>query len=106
MKGFDHNTGDEAKIYYEETGNKNGPVLLMLHSGFGTMEDFNPILPGLLNDYRIIAIDSRAQGKSTTGNKTLTYELLQQDVEFILHSLHIDNSSIMGRHGKRVMGWY
>lgn len=101
MKNFDHNTGqyfsiDKAKIYYEETGISTQPVLLMLHGGVGTIEDFNPILQDLFDNYRIIGIDSRGQGKSTTGNENLTYELLQNDVEALLHSLNIDSLSIIG----------
>lgn len=40
MKNFDHNSGayveiGTARIYYEITGHKNGPVLLVLHGAFG-----------------------------------------------------------------------
>ena len=64
MKNFDHNSGvylecDGAKIYYEVTGNENRPVLLLLHGGFGSIEDFNAILPDLNQRFKIIGIDSR-----------------------------------------------
>jgi pimeloyl-ACP methyl ester carboxylesterase len=52
MKTFHHDSGeyldiDGARIYYEITGNENSPALLVLHGGFGNIEDFNTILPGL-----------------------------------------------------------
>ncbi|MDR0420182.1 MAG: hypothetical protein LBH30_01835, partial [Prevotellaceae bacterium] len=69
---FNHQTGqyieiDGANIYYEEIKNAGKPTLLLLHSGFGNIEDFNPILPMFANDYHIIGIDSRGHGKSTLG---------------------------------------
>ena len=50
--GFTHQSGryithKGARIYYEEAGKKTGTVLLLLHGGAGTIEDFNTILPFL-----------------------------------------------------------
>ena len=53
MNPFNHQSGeyfettDAAKIYYEITGNPDGLVLVLLHGGFGNMEDFNGLLPVL-----------------------------------------------------------
>ena len=101
MKNFDHISGayletDGAKIYYEVTGNENRPVLLLLHGGFGNIEDFNTILPDLNKNFKIIGIDSRGQGKSTLGSKTLSYEQIQKDVECVLAHLKIDTLNIIG----------
>jgi pimeloyl-ACP methyl ester carboxylesterase len=101
MKIFDHVSGeflatDGAKIYYEITGNKNKPVLLLLHGGFGNIEDFNTILPKLYNEFRIIAVDSRGHGKSTLGSRKLSYEQMQKDVESLLAYLKIDALNIIG----------
>lgn len=101
MKLFNHRDGniltiDTAKIYFEETGNPGKPVLLLLHGGFGNIEDFNSIIPKLKVEYRIIGIDSRGQGKSTIGNKKLTYEALQNDVEKVLEYLNISELNIIG----------
>ena len=101
VKNFDHKSGehleiDGAKIYCETHGGENLPVLLFLHGGFGTMEDFNSVIAELEKDYRIVGIDSRGQGKSTLGGTRLTYERLQKDVERILEHLGIDKLSIIG----------
>ena len=101
MKSFNHKSGKyfdiaEAKIYYEETGSKSGSVLLFLHGGFGTLEDFNIMISGLSDEFRIIGIDSRGQGKSTLGNEKLTYQQIQLDVEALLYSLDIESVSIIG----------
>src|SRR5450755_3055617 len=94
MKTFNHQSGqylniDSGKIYYEMAGNENKPVLLVLHGGFGTMEDLN-------YKFNILGIDSRGHGKSTMGLQELTYERLQKDVERVLEKLDINEFSIIG----------
>jgi len=101
MKSFNHHSGqyysiDDAKIYYETTGDENKPALLCLHGGFGNIEDFNTIISLLKNDYGIIGIDSRGQGKSTLGNVKLSYEIIQKDIEVILNHLKIETLNIIG----------
>jgi pimeloyl-ACP methyl ester carboxylesterase len=64
MKTFDHDSGgyldiDGARIYYEVTGNESSPALLVLHGGFGNLENFNTILPDLNKEFEVIGIDSR-----------------------------------------------
>ena len=101
MKTFDHISGkhfptDGAKIYYEETGESNKPILLFLHGGFGNIEDFNTIIPHLKKEFRIVGVDSRGQGKSTLGHGDLSYELIQNDVEHLLKYLEINELSVIG----------
>ncbi len=101
MIGFNHTLGkyvttESAKIYYEVIGDDDFPPLLVLHGGFGNIENFNAIVPDLLSQYKIIGIDCRGQGKSTLGNKELTYELLQKDTETVLNHLKIEELSVLG----------
>jgi pimeloyl-ACP methyl ester carboxylesterase len=69
MKNFDHSSGhylniESGKIYYEIAGTENRPVLLVLHGGFGTLEDLNDILTDLGEQFMLIGIDSRGHGRS------------------------------------------
>ncbi len=101
MQRFDHQSGTHlqtsgAEIYYEMHGDNGKPVLLLLHGGFGNMEDFNSILPWLGPKYTIIGIDSRGQGKSTLGTKGLSYDLIARDVEQVLTRLGVTTLSILG----------
>ncbi len=85
-----------AKIYYETIGSKSKPVLVMLHGGFGNIEDLNPIAKYLSDYFYIIGIDSTGHGKSTLGDKDLTYERLQQDITEVLNHLEIKKFTILG----------
>jgi len=102
MQGFDHRSGqfyeiDDAKIYYEDKGEKSLPVLLMLHGALGNIEHFNPFIAKLpVDSFRIVGIDSRGQGKSTLGSKNLSYALFQREIENILEHLDINKLSILG----------
>ena len=101
MQRFDHQSGTHlqtngAEIYYEVHGGNDQPVLLLLHGGFGNMEDFNSILPWLGPKYKTIGIDSRGQGKSTLGEKGLSYEMIAKDVEQVLTALQVTSLSILG----------
>jgi pimeloyl-ACP methyl ester carboxylesterase len=110
MKLFDHKSGritkiGEAEIYIEEIGEANEEALFLLHGGFGTMEDFNGILPLLEKPYHIIGMDSCGHGKSTLGGKKLTYERLQEDVEAICKELKLKEISIIGLSDGGVVGY-
>lgn len=110
MMNFDHESGEyldlgDAKIYYEVIGNQAGPALLLLHGGFGNIEDFNGILFDLTSKYKVIGIDSRGHGKSTAGSQKLTYELLQKDVERILQHLNVDAFTIIGFSDGGIVGF-
>lgn len=101
MNKFDHQKGQhfsigEVKIYYEEIGNPDKPVLVFLHGGLGNIEDFNAVVPLLGDDFRIIGIDSRGQGKSSLGAEDLTYKRIQLDVEALLESLNVNDITIIG----------
>jgi pimeloyl-ACP methyl ester carboxylesterase len=101
MSLFQHRSGeyldvDGASIYYESTGAESGPILLFLHGGMGSIEDFNAALPLIDKRFRIVGIDSRGHGKSTLGTTALTYERLQKDTEAVIKYLDIEPVNIVG----------
>jgi len=101
MEKFNHTSGqhleiDGAKIYFEEIGNKEKPLLLMLHGGFEDIENLNSIASYLSEHFRILGIDARGHGRSTLGDHPLTYKQMQADVEAILEHLKISTVNILG----------
>ncbi len=101
MHSFNHRTGhhvtiDGARIYVETAGQAEAPPLVMLHGGFGNMEDFNTIAPSLGRTRRLVAIDTRGHGKSTLGQERWSYERVQKDVEFVLRELRINSCTLVG----------
>ncbi|MGC8400168.1 alpha/beta fold hydrolase [Enterobacter mori] len=101
MAVFNHQDGEhlqvnDARIYYEQQGNQDGPALLFLHGGLGDVETFNTLAADLGKTYRLIGIDSRGQGRSTLGTSPLTYKRIQEDVEAVIQHLALANASIIG----------
>ncbi len=98
---FDHGTGrlipsGDAEIYVEEAGNPGGRALLLLHGGFGSLEDFNGIAPALGARFRLVGVDSRGHGRSSLGAGRLSYRLLAEDIGRIVEALGLGEYDILG----------
>jgi pimeloyl-ACP methyl ester carboxylesterase len=82
-------------IYYESYG--EGTPLLLLHGNGGSIHDFAAVIPQLAKHFRVIAVDTRAQGKSPDkGPQRFSYELFAQDMKVLLDSLHLKNTTVIG----------
>jgi pimeloyl-ACP methyl ester carboxylesterase len=82
------------KMYYETYG--HGAPLLMLHVNGGSINVFSNQIPYFSKRYRVIAVDSRAQGKSTDTRDSLTFEMMADDFNALLDSLHLDSCYVLG----------
>ena len=83
------------KLYYEIYG--DGPPLVVLHGNGGSIENASSHYPDLIKKYKVIAIDSRSQGRSTDTDKPLTYDQMAADVNALLDQLNIDSAFIWGQ---------
>jgi pimeloyl-ACP methyl ester carboxylesterase len=109
MESFNHRRGDTisiegAALYYEIVGAPTNAPLLLLHGGLGNLEDFNSLVPHLVDTYRLIAIDSRGHGKSTLGTASLSYARMQADVEAIVAYLGLRSFGVIGFSDGGVVG--
>jgi len=98
--GFNKKAGKFAdvngiKLYYEIYG--DGPPLVVLHGNGGSIASAALHYPDLVKKYKVIAIDSRAQGRSTDTDKPLTYDQMAADVNALLDQLHIDSAFMWGQ---------
>lgn len=82
------------KMYYEVYG--VGKPLLLIHGNGGSIENFNNQIPYFSKNYKVIAVDSRAQGKSIDTKDSLSYEMMADDLSALLDQLHIDSSYVIG----------
>lgn len=85
---------DDVNIYLETYG--EGEPLILLHGNGGSIENFEGAIPELARHFKIIAIDSRLQGRSGYSDKEITYRLMAQDVATVMDSLKIDSAYFMG----------
>lgn len=82
-----------TRIYYEEYG--EGPVLLLLHGGLGSIHDFARVIPELSDHFRIIAPDSPGHGRSERAD-SLSYQLMASLFSEFIDLLNLDSVYIMG----------
>jgi pimeloyl-ACP methyl ester carboxylesterase len=90
------------KLYYEIYG--QGQPLVVLHGNGGSIENATVFYPELIKKYKVIAIDSRGQGKSGDTEKPLTYEQMASDVNELLEQLKIDSAYIWGHSDGAILG--
>lgn len=84
-----------ARLYCEQYG--QGEPLLLLHGDGQSIKDFGQQIGALAQHFRVIAVDTRSQGKSvdaTTG--PLSYALFASDMKQLLDSLHLARTRVLG----------
>ena len=82
------------RMYCEEYG--TGKPLLMIHGNNGSIGTFARTIPYFAAKYRVIATDSRAQGKSKDPGPTLTFEMMADDEAALLDALHVESAYVLG----------
>src|SRR3954470_21902296 len=81
-------------MYYETYG--SGEPLLIIHANSGSINNFSGQIPFFAKSYKVIVVDSRAQGKSVDDNDSLSYEMMADDFNALLDTLHIDSCYVIG----------
>jgi len=87
-------TVNGINIYYETYG--QGAPLLLLHGNSESIGLFQKQIPELSKSFRVIAVDTRGQGRSSEDGKTYTYDLFAADMNALLDELHLDSVNILG----------
>ncbi|MDG1859864.1 MAG: alpha/beta hydrolase [Emcibacteraceae bacterium] len=88
-------TADNVTIDYEVTG--EGEALVMLHSGMMSREDMRRQIDYFSDFYKVIAIDAREQGRSSSSQAQISYDLMASDVIGVLDQLNIQKASLWGQ---------
>jgi pimeloyl-ACP methyl ester carboxylesterase len=85
---------NDIRMYYEIYG--NGQPLVMLHGNGGSIQSFASQIPALSKHYRVIAVDSRAQGRTTDSDKEITYAIMASDVAALIGKLNLRSVNVVG----------
>ena len=81
-------------MYYETYG--VGEPLLLIHGNGGSISNFMYQVPYFSKSYKVIVADSRAQGKSVDTGDSLSYEMMADDLNALLDTLHLDSCYVIG----------
>lgn len=82
------------RMYYEIYG--VGKPMLLIHGNGGSIKDFKNQISYFSKSYKVIAADSRAQGKSVDTSDSLSYEMMADDFNALLNKLGVDSCYVVG----------
>jgi pimeloyl-ACP methyl ester carboxylesterase len=86
---------DEAiEIHYSDDG--HGPAVLLLHGWGCDGNDWSWLAADLMADHRVIIVDHRGHGRSTSTVTVFGAKVLAQDAAVLLRHLSIDTAIVIG----------
>ena len=92
-KYFD--VGNNTNLYYEIYG--EGAPLLILHGGvFGYIDEFEYLIPKLVDKYQVICLATRGHVKSDIGTEPYTYEQRAIDAYKLIQLLNLVKVTVIG----------
>ena len=89
-------------LYYEIYG--SGQPLLLLHGSGGSIGGHAQRIEHFKDNYKVIAVDSRAHGKSSDTPDSLTYEVMADDIAKLLEHLKVDSTLVWGQSDGGIIG--
>ena len=90
------------KMYYEIYG--QGEPLVLLHGNGGSIAAGREQIGYFAKHFKVIAVDSRAQGQTHDKSDSLSYDLMAADLNALLNHLHIDSTYIIGHSDGGIIG--
>ena len=87
-------TVNGIQLGYQELG--DGPVLVLLHGGFGTAEMFGPNLDLLSAQRRVVAVDLQSHGRSPAAHRPMRFQDMADDIAELIVALGLERPALMG----------
>ena len=86
-----------ANMHYRDQGNMSGPVIVLVHGGYGSLQNWEYWTPWLQDDYRMISMDLPAHGLTgRTASDRYTRQDMIQSVGELLNELGVDSFTMAG----------
>jgi pimeloyl-ACP methyl ester carboxylesterase len=82
------------EIAYQIHG--EGKPLVLLHGGFGSAEQFGPVLTALAAGRRVIGVDLQSHGRTPAVNRPMRFETMADDVAALIRHLGHEQADVMG----------
>lgn len=96
-------------IYIEQTGPENGPVVVLLHHGLGSVKAWRAQIPTLVNEgYHVVVYDRWGYGKSDprSGLDLPTFTTDVEDLRSLLEQLKIQRAALVGHSDGATISLY
>ncbi|XP_045482984.1 epoxide hydrolase 4-like [Harmonia axyridis] len=96
------------KIHYVEAGERNNPLLLLLHGFPDFWLGWRHQIPVLAEDYRVVAMDLKGFGDSDKPQWRSGYrvDVILEELKQLISALGATNCTIVGHDLGALIGWY
>jgi pimeloyl-ACP methyl ester carboxylesterase len=84
----------DLNMYYEISG--DGRPTILLHGAYQTIDTIGPLLPGLAETRKVIAVEQQGHGRTADIDRPLTYEQMADDTAAAVRHLGIDDADFVG----------
>ena len=85
-----------ARIYWRQDGAADKPALVLLTSIGTDLSLYDPVVPLLTPDFRVLRMDTRGHGASDAPSGDYSLDLLADDVLAVMDAAGVDRASIAG----------
>jgi pimeloyl-ACP methyl ester carboxylesterase len=83
-----------SQIFYQTSG--DGEPLLLLHGGFGTVEDFSSQIPELSKHFRVVAFERPGQGRTADTNEPFSFDTMTEYAIDFIEALGLGPTNLLG----------
>ncbi|MBS1879252.1 MAG: alpha/beta hydrolase [Actinobacteria bacterium] len=88
-------TPDGARLRYTERG--DGPqTVVLVHGWKGSHRMWDPAMHRLADEFRVISFDNRGMGESDRPTGRYDFDLLADDLDFVLTELGVEDATLVG----------
>lgn len=85
-----------ARLYWRQDGAADKPALVLLTSIGTDLSLYDPVVPLLTPDFRVIRLDTRGHGASDSPAGDYSLDLLADDVLAVMDAAGVDKASLCG----------
>jgi pimeloyl-ACP methyl ester carboxylesterase len=90
------------RLFHAEYG--AGQAVILLHGGLANAAYWGRQIPAVARTYRVVAIDSRGQGRSTRDARPFSYALMADDVLALMDRLDLSSATLVGWSDGAIIG--
>ena len=97
---------DGSKIHFRDEGNKDDKALLLVHGFNGSLFNYEPLVPYLSDNYRVISLDLPAHGLTGAVESDLySHKAYQNVIEEVVEILEVDKFYFVGHSMGGMIAW-
>ena len=97
---------DGSKIHFRDEGNKDDKALLLVHGFNGSLFNYEPLVPYLSDNYRVISLDLPAHGLTGAVESNLySHKSYQKVIEEVVEILEVDKFYFVGHSMGGMIAW-